>query len=155
EDAEERAAAMQREREAAERRANRWRGLAAVLALLVVVGLVPQAGHAQLTLDQRVAALEAKLQHLTVSGTAMIFTGVNLFLRNGAGTTNTANGLGNLILGYDELRPLNPNGTNPNLRTGSHNLVVGSRNNYRSYGGIVAGYQNEISAGFASVIGGS
>ena len=49
--------AMQSERQTAERRANRWRGLAAVLALLVGVGLAPKAGHAQLTLDQRVAAL--------------------------------------------------------------------------------------------------
>src|SRR5262249_33533092 len=69
---------LQSERRAAERRANRWRGLAAVLALLVVVGLAPQAGHAELTIDQRVAALEAKLQYLSVSGTAMIIRGANL-----------------------------------------------------------------------------
>src|SRR5262245_22452618 len=106
---------MQERQEAGERRANRWRGVAAVLALLVVVGLAPQASQAQLTLDQRVAVLETKLQHLTVNGTAMIFTGVNLFVRNGTGTTNTANGLGNLIIGYNELRPLNPDGTNPNV----------------------------------------
>ena len=40
--------------------------------LLVVVGLAPQTGHAQLTLDQRVAALEAKLQFVTTSGTSII-----------------------------------------------------------------------------------
>ena len=126
---------MQSERRAAERRANRWRGLAAVLALLVVVGLAPQAGHAQLTLDQRVAALETKLHFLTTSGTSMIISGANLFIRNGLGITNSVNGLGNLILGFNEPRPLNADGTNPNVRTGSHNLVLGVRNNYRSYGG--------------------
>src|SRR5262249_56754567 len=55
----------------------------------------------------------------------------------------------------NELRPLNPDGTDPNHRTGSHNLVVGIRNNYRSYGGMVAGYQNEIGAPWASVTGGA
>ena len=144
----------QRERDAAARHLNRWRGLAAVLALLVVVGLAPQAGHAQLTIDQRVAALEAKLKFLTTSGTSMLITGANLVIRNGGGGTGTTNGLGNLILGYNEMRPLNPNGTNPNLRTGSHNLVLGARNNYSSYSGMVAGDTNAIRAAFASVIGG-
>src|SRR5262249_14490995 len=97
---------MQGERKATKRRLNRWRALAAVLALLVVAGLAPQAGHAQLTLDQRVAVLEAKLRFLTTSGTSMIINGANLFIRNGKGGTNTANGLGNLIIGYNELRPL-------------------------------------------------
>src|SRR5262249_25077879 len=45
---------MRDERRATERHLNRWRGVAAVLALLVGVGLAPQAGHATLTLDQRV-----------------------------------------------------------------------------------------------------
>jgi len=152
--AEGRAAAMQRERDAAARDRNRWRGLAAVLALLVVVGLATQSGHAQLTIDQRVAVLENKLQHLRTTGTAMIISGANLFIHNGTGATASVNGLGSLILGFNEARPLNVDGTNPNLRNGSHNLVLGSRNNYRSYGGIVAGELNEISGGFASVLGG-
>ena len=48
---------MQSERQATKQRLNRWRALSAVLALLVLVGLAPRAGHAALTLDQRVAAL--------------------------------------------------------------------------------------------------
>src|SRR5262249_47214743 len=95
------------------------------------------------------------LQHLTVSGgTSMIISGANLFIRNGTGSTNTNNGLGNLIIGYNELRPVIPNSTDPNVRTGSHNLVLGARNNYRSYGGIVAGDTSEIGAACASVTGG-
>ena len=152
--AEERVAAMSRERQTAQRQLNRWRGVAAVLALLVVVGLAPQASHAQLTLDQRVAALEAKLKYLETGPNTMVISGANLFIHNGTNTTGIANGLGNLILGFNEPRPLNANGTNPNVRTGSHNLVLGVRNNYRSYGGIVAGDSNEISGGVASVIGG-
>src|SRR5262249_38166740 len=42
---------MQSERQATKRRLNRWRGLSAVLGLLVLVGLAPRAGHAALTLD--------------------------------------------------------------------------------------------------------
>ena len=146
---------MQSERQAAARDRNRWRGLAAVLALLVVVGLSPQAGHAQLTIEQRVAVLESKLRYLVTGAGAMVISGANLHIRSGTGKTNSANGLGNLILGYNELRALNSDGTDPNVRTGSHNLVLGVRNSYRSYGGIVAGDTNEVSGGFASVLGGS
>ena len=41
------------------------------------------------------------------------------------------------------------------VRTGSHNLVLGDENNYSSYGGQVAGSDNTISNGYASVSGGS
>jgi len=118
---------MEGRQEAAERRANRWRAVAAVLALLGMAGLAPQAGYAQLTLDQRVAALEAKLRFLTTTGTSMVISGANLFLRNGTGATASVNGLGNLIIGYNELRPRDSSGNDPNVRTGSHNLVLGSR----------------------------
>ena len=49
-------------------------------------------------------------------------------------TYDTTNGLGNLIVGYNELG--NPNGDN---RTGSHNLVTGQQNSFSSYGGLVVG----------------
>ena len=40
------------------------------------------------------------------------------------------NGLGNVVIGYNELRGAGDD------RSGSHNLVFGSRNNYSSYGGL-------------------
>jgi len=89
-----------------------------------------------------------KLQYVTVAGTDMMITGVNLHIRNGLGTTATANGLGNLVVGYNE----NPNGAS---RTGSHNVVVGPRHWYSSYGGLVVGYTNAIDAPYASVSGGT
>jgi len=49
------------------------------------------------------------------------------------------NGLGNLIIGYNELRGSGDN------RIGSHNLILGSKNNFASYGGMVAGTLNDIS----------
>jgi hypothetical protein len=82
----------------------------------------------------------------------VFFTGANVYVQNGSGATDgTPDGLGNLIIGYNEMRS---DGTD-DRRTGSHCLVVGSENNFTSYGGIVVGYQNEISETYASVSGGS
>jgi len=83
-------------------------------------------------------------------------TGVNLQLVNGMGGTQTINGVGNLIVGYEEPRPTSPGGDDHvNFRTGSHTIVVGMKHNYTSYGGLVAGDANEISRPYATVTGGS
>lgn len=73
------------------------------------------------------------------------FSGVNVQVINGTGTETTLNGTGNLIIGYDE---------KPVTQTGSHNLLLGTSNSYSSYGGIVGGSGNKISAGYASTLGG-
>jgi hypothetical protein len=90
-----------------------------------------QSAVAQLT--GRVAELEAKLAHVTVQGNDITISGANLHLTNGTGSSEAVNGLGNLVVGYNE-----PRGTGDD-RSGSHNVVVGSRNNYASYGGLVVG----------------
>ena len=92
-------------------------------------------------------------------------TGVNLQIVSGLGATNgypadpesnesivaATNGLGNLIVGYNEPNiPLLPDD-----RTGSHNVVVGTRLDYSSYGGLVVGDFNSISGPYASVSGGN
>ena len=77
------------------------------------------------------------------------FHGANVQIVNGSGTTDgPVDGLGNLIVGYNELRGVGDN------RTGSHNLIVGSEHNVLSYGGLVAGERNEVSGVFATVSGG-
>jgi hypothetical protein len=81
--------------------------------------------------------------------TTLRITGINVQVVNGEGTTNTTNGLGNLIVGYNELG--NPNGDE---RTGSHNLVTGQANSFSSYGGLVAGQSNTVSGPWSSVSGG-
>ena len=97
----------------------------------------------------RIAALEAKLTGLTRSGNDFIITNANLYIQSGSGTTEgTVNGKGNLVIGYNELRG------SGDVRTGSHNLIVGKNNNYGSYGGIVVGNYNTISGGYSSVSGG-
>lgn len=76
-------------------------------------------------------------------------SGINVQVVNGSGTTDGAvDGLGNLIVGYDELRGAG------NDRTGSHNLIVGIEQNYNSYGGLLTGRRNTLSAAYASVSGG-
>jgi hypothetical protein len=118
-------------------------------------------GHAQsrvAQLEGRVAALEAIVQVLTsaitvsADGKNVFFDGVNVHIRNGgpAEVTNLVNGLGNLIIGYNE----DTLGLS-NDRTGSHNLIVGPEHSYPSFGGFVAGLGNTISGEHASVTGGN
>lgn len=90
-----------------------------------------------------------------VNGPHILFTGVNVHVRNGSQATNNNElpyqGLGNLIIGYNE----NSTPTPTLARTGSHNLVGGSMHSFSSYGGMVFGYQNTISGPYANVVGGS
>ena len=127
-----------------------------------------------------VLALDGKLA-LGLDRQTALFTGVNIQITNGTGGTQTINGVGNLIIGYDE-----PNGTiniagnsysalnacsngqfanqtacqsagstwGSNQHTGSHNLVIGFGQSYTSYGGMVTGALNVINGEFANVSGG-
>ncbi|MDH5632331.1 MAG: hypothetical protein OEZ10_04970 [Gammaproteobacteria bacterium] len=130
-----------------------------------------------------VTAMETKLASLsleTVNGQPTVrFSGVNLQVVNGQGTTGTVNGVGNLIVGYDELDISGTSkcslGTNPSNqaivvtegdclaaggiwatshKSGSHNLVLGLQNNYSQYGGLVSGARNTSNYRFASLLGG-
>jgi hypothetical protein len=101
-----------------------------------------------------------------------VFRGVNVQIVNGTGETQTVNGTGNLIVGYN--RP-NTNGFACSLgvtesatvclanggvwaqshKGGSHNIVGGDFNNYSSWGGIVLGLENVLSAPYTAVLGGA
>lgn len=105
---------------------------------------------------------------------AVYFSGVNVYVNNGAGLTRSANGLGNLVVGYDESEDpatatsfcsdgyydnsvdcINNGDTwAASQKTGSHNLVVGSEHSYTQYGGLVAGWKNRVTGIFATVSGG-
>src|SRR3989454_3807148 len=98
------------------------------------------------SLEQRVAKLEATLAGVTRSGGTLRFTGMNVQVVSGAGATQaTPNGLGNVIIGYDE---------SPGTQSGSHNLILGRGQTFTSFGGILAGANNTISGPYASVTGG-
>ncbi|MCA9773876.1 MAG: hypothetical protein KC466_15770, partial [Myxococcales bacterium] len=83
-----------------------------------------------------------------LAGPHVIFEGANVHVRGGGGATDDANGLGNLILGYDAV--VDPDAG----RTGSHNLVVGDGHGFTSHGGIVAGRENRIEGAGAVALGG-
>lgn len=108
-------------------------------------------------LTTRLAAIEAnsaltldkKVSYSMNNGVPEVrFYGVNVKITNGAGQTDSINGVGNLIVGYDL-------DSGSNNKTGSHNLVVGDMHTYSSYGGLVVGHQNTVSAPAASVSGGN
>jgi hypothetical protein len=100
--------------------------------------------------ETRLAALESLLVHFSRSGNEITITGANLNIVNGMGSTETTNSLGNLVIGYNELR--GPGYSD--IRTGSHMLVIGKWNNFSSFGGIVTGSYNETSDRYASIISG-
>jgi len=100
-------------------------------------------------LTERVQELEAKLACMNKDGDNVVFEKCNVYIRSGSGETDgTVNGLGNLIIGYNETSSENIK------RTGSHNLVIGPEHAYASFGGLVAGRENTLSAPYASIAGG-
>jgi hypothetical protein len=76
----------------------------------------------------------------------ILLSGANVQIVNGEGTTQTTNGAGNLILGYDE----NPN---EEAQTGSHDLLVGPEDRYTSYGAIIGGRNNKALAPYTLLAG--
>jgi len=94
-------------------------------------------------------ALTSKLKCVSSISTDkdVIFEGCNVHVRNGLGQTGTTNGYGNLIVGYNKNEVW--------TRTGSHNFIVGDLNEYKSWGGIVSGNNNMLSAPNATILGGA
>jgi hypothetical protein len=152
-----------------ERQLRWWRGLACGLVVLAVLTWALPVGIAQQEdakdkdpkgLAHRVAALEELLRHFSREKNDIFITGANLHIVNGLGSTNCGseeepipdcpNGLGNLIMGYNEPR----GGGLEDIRTGSHNVVVGQQHNFSSFGGLVVSHFNTISGPLAVAIGG-
>ncbi|MEC8360859.1 MAG: hypothetical protein VX002_01040, partial [Bacteroidota bacterium] len=86
-------------------------------------------------------------------------SGLNVRLDNGAGTTyGASNGLGNLILGYNESegghRDAEGNFMDGEVRVGSHNLVVGAGHTYGSNGSLLGGYNNSLFGQGSAILSG-
>ena len=105
-----------------------------------------------------------------VKGPNIIFSGVNIHIVSGSGSTNdnyTPRGLGNLIIGYNEdpetfadTSPFQDLPLSPLIagdRGGSHNLVIGAAHRFTqsAFGGLVVGTANTIKGPGASVSGGA
>ena len=80
----------------------------------------------------------------------VIIEGANFNVRNGAPHLGTVNGLGNLVIGYNDVL----DGTTVE-RTGSHNLVIGSFHSYTSYSCLIHGVYNSVNAPNAATISGN
>jgi hypothetical protein len=96
--------------------------------------------------------------------TTIRITAANLQVVNGLNATNgvdetpddftvaVSNGLGNIIIGYDEnSNEIEPNGP----KKGSHNLIVGTGHVYDGIGGIIAGDSNVVHGYGNSVLSGN
>jgi hypothetical protein len=127
---------------------DRVDALEAAVAALQTENATQQGEIVELQADN--AYLLDLLQHFSRVENDVYITGANLNIVSGSGATDSpVNGLGNLIVGYNETAE------GYDIRTGSHNLVLGFRNSFSGYGGIVAGYHNSISGNFANVLGGA
>jgi hypothetical protein len=104
--------------------------------------------------DGRLAPVSDKLVYFSRSGTNVYISGANLHIRNGLGATSGfgVNGLGNLIVGYNESRG---QVASPDVRTGSHNIIMGQGINFSGAASIMTGINNTSSNNFASVLGGT
>ncbi len=71
-------------------------------------------------------------------------SGANVQIVSGAGSETAVNGVGNLIVGYDE---------NPGKQTGSNNLILGAGQGYSSYGSVLGGYGNTVSGAYGDAFG--
>jgi hypothetical protein len=159
-----------------ERQLRWWRGTACGLVVVSLLSLMFPSGNTAdaqsgasanwlADLQDKLKALESLLRHIEVVTTPdglqeVVITGANLRIVNGLGSTDCRdeasgtpipdcpNGLGNLIVGYNERRE------GAQVRTGSHNVVVGPGHNFSRFGGLVVGFLNEISGDFAAVCGG-
>ncbi len=101
-----------------------------------------------------------------------IFSGINVHVNNSLGTTSSINGLGNLIVGYDEstndidedcslgiYQDQTTCEANNEIwalvhKSGSHNIVVNSGHNYSRAGGLIAGINNSLTNDNTSITGG-
>lgn len=119
--------ALESETHAVKRRLRWWRGLAC--SLVVLAGLTwalplstaqeDTSKGGQRGLAQHVTAMEKLLKHFSREGKEIFIIGANLHIVNGPGSTDCRdeqdqeipdcpNGLGNLIVGYNGLRPDKP-----------------------------------------------
>jgi trimeric autotransporter adhesin len=148
--------ALEQQTDTVQRQLRWWRGVACGLIVLALLTWALPAGTApQKSVEQRVAALEELLVHFSRVDNEVFITEANLHIVNGEGATQTINGLGNLIVGYNELRtPDDPFGFNLNNRTGSHNVILGMKQNFSGSGGLVVGLLNAIIEDSGSAIGG-
>lgn len=102
------------------------------------------------TIDTRVKLAEQTLSPIDYDARSksVVFTGVNVQIRNGAGATDgDTDGTGNLIIGWNE-------SDEDDGRTGSHNLIVGSHHDWTGHSGIATGVDHDLLTDAGATLGG-
>ncbi|MFK8011275.1 MAG: hypothetical protein AB8B80_04490 [Marinicellaceae bacterium] len=125
--------------------------------------------------NNTVLELDGLLQYALIDGyDTAEFTNVNVQINDGSGDTDgEVNGKGNLTIGYHETSPSaldfcsDPQYTDSvncignleiwdnNVRTGSHNLIIGVGHSFTSFGSIISGSTNISNAEYANILGGT
>lgn len=89
------------------------------------------------------------------STNTVMVSGANFQVTNGLGAAPNSwlgqtgtNGLGNLIIGYNEETGY----AEEYVRTGSHNLVIGVGHSYMGYGNIIGGMRNVVNGQYSACI---
>ena len=95
---------------------------------------------------------KAAINCLYQVGNDLYVDACNLHVQDGTGDSLSSdmvpNGLGNLIVGYNE------EGPGGSEKTGSHNVIVGPYHTYTNQSGLVTGKSNKITGLGAAVTGG-
>lgn len=100
----------------------------------------------------QVAAMQALAASLAsfndANGYATLrLSGVNLSIVNGLGASDSHNGTGNLIIGYNETEGRTV------VRTGSHALIIGRGHEWLDYGCFVQGFKNSCLGDYGVALG--
>lgn len=108
-------------------------------------------------LRQRVAELEAIVEGLSRDDDGdLVLSGANLRIVNGTGTTvGENNGVGNLIIGYDEEHEDPWSRNAGGVKLASHSLILGPHHSYRTVGSVVAGAHHTVFGENSAAVGGS
>jgi hypothetical protein len=130
--------------------------VAACMTIAVLAMCLPAGAAASAKLGAaEVKEVKELLKYVTVvpSGVdgkpTILVKAANVQIESGTGSEEaTPNGEGNLIVGYDERDP-----SPTEAQTGSNNLILGSFQEYTSFGALLGGKGNTSSAGFTTVFG--
>ncbi|MCP4215428.1 MAG: hypothetical protein GY765_12275 [bacterium] len=88
------------------------------------------------SLNGRIGSIETDFDGVSRNGNNIVFSGVNVQIVNGLGATiGDKNGLGNLIIGYNEAY----SGAGGDVRNGTHNVIIGPENSYTGHFGLIVG----------------
>ncbi len=102
------------------------------------------------TIDDRMVLAEQTLSPMDYDARSksVVFTGVNVQIRNSAGSTDgDPDGTGNLIIGWNEA-------DEDDGRTGSHNLIVGSHHDWTGHSNIAVGVDHDLLTDAGAALGG-